>query len=337
MMTHCPALRRALAVLATAFGLSALAVLSPGDRADADGCRDLEIDRDFPDPDVLLVDGTYFVYATNIVGADNVQLVRSRDLDRWEFLPDALPQLPAWAAPNMTWAPEVAVRPDGAGYVMYFTARHKASGRQCIGVATSETPQGPFAPVDGEPLICPLHQGGAIDASTFRDSDGSFFVLWKNDGNCCGLDTWIHIQRTSADGLRLEGDPIRLIKQTQDWEGNLVEAPTLWEEDGWYYLFYSANYYGGDDYATGYARADDLFGPYEKASKPLLSSTDEPEPIIGPGGQDVVRTDDGTRLIYHSWPSDFVEQGADPDTSYRGIRIDRLDWVKGNPVVIPTC
>jgi arabinan endo-1,5-alpha-L-arabinosidase len=337
-MAACPAPRRVLGALA-ALGLAASAALSPGDRADADGCRNPEIDRDFPDPDVLAADGAYFVYATNIVGADNVQIVRSPDLREWEALPDALPRLPAWAAPDMTWAPEVAARPDGAGYVMYFTARHKARRRQCIGVATGATPEGPFVPVEGEPLICPAGEGGAIDASTFREDDGSFHVLWKNDGNCCGLDlpTWIWIGNTSPDGLRLVGRPRKLIRQDRPWEGPLVEAPTLWKEGDRYYLFYSANAYGEPSYAIGYAVADGLFGPYRKASGPLLATAADSRPIVGPGGQDVVRTRDGaTWLIYHSWPPDFLDD-PNPDASYRGVHIDRLDWIEGRPVVRPAC
>src|ERR1019366_6365396 len=61
---------------------------------------------DFPDPDILLVGGTYYAYATNSV-AGNIQIIESTDLTHWTALGDALPSLPSWATPDETWAPGV--------------------------------------------------------------------------------------------------------------------------------------------------------------------------------------------------------------------------------------
>jgi arabinan endo-1,5-alpha-L-arabinosidase len=282
------------------------------------------IDRDFPDPDALPVGDTFYVYATNGRG-NNVQVARSKDLVHWEPLRDALPALPDWARPGFTWAPEVA-KTEPSGYVMYFSARHAGSGRQCIGVATSGTPDGPFTARGAAPLICQLDQGGSIDASSFVDEDGSRYLLWKNDGNCCGLDTWIYLQRVSADGLTLEGAPLRLIRGDLAWEGFLVEAPTLWKRQGRYYLFYSANRYDGEAYAVGYATADAAAGPYRKPGEPLLTSGTEHGPVIGPGGQDLVTARDGrTWMLYHSW---------DPRTiGYRALNLDEVVWEDDAPVV----
>jgi beta-xylosidase len=321
--------RRGAACLAP-LCLACLAVLSSGPPAAGDGCRNPVIAQDFPDPDVVETGGTYYLYATN-PNYDptevNVQRARSGDLEHWEVLADALPRLPDWAEAGNTWAPEVAARPDGDGYVLYFTARHRASGRPCIGAALSVSPEGPFTPVGPGPLICPLHQCGAIDASTFLDSDGRFYVLWKNDGNGCKFDTWIWIQEASGDGLHLQGEEHALIKQDQPWEDKLVEAPTLWKQAGRYYLFYSANAYHEPAYAIGYAIADQPTGPYRKAPGPFLGTQDD-VPIIGPGGQDIVATGRDTWLVYHSWS---------PDMSERTVRIDPLHWEDGQPVVKPGC
>ena len=64
------------------------------------------IDDDFPDPDVLEVEGTYYAYGTN-GNNRNVRVARSTDLVEWEVLPDAMPELPSWVIPGKTWAPEV--------------------------------------------------------------------------------------------------------------------------------------------------------------------------------------------------------------------------------------
>jgi beta-xylosidase len=281
-------------------------------------------DRDFPDPDVLKAGDTYYGYATNS-GTMNIQVATSQDLVHWKPLGSALPALPDWARPvgGLTWAPEVTQY--DSRYVMYFVSRDDKSDKQCIGVATSEKPEGPFKSSATKPLICQPDQGGSIDPAAFADEDGTRYVLWKNDGNCCAKDTWLYIQKVSADGLQLEGQPTRLIKQGQSWEGHLIEAPTLWKHDEKYYLFYSANNYAGPDYAVGYAVADQLLGPYQKAAEPLLKTNGGRGIVIGPGGQDVVAAPDGrTWMVYHAW---------DDHASYRAMYIDELDWEGDRPVV----
>jgi arabinan endo-1,5-alpha-L-arabinosidase len=280
------------------------------------------IDQDFPDPDVLEHEGTYFAYATNIPGT-NVQLATSTDLESWEVTgEDALPALPEWSIPGKTWAPDVTeIRPGE--FVMYFTAASSDPALQCIGVATAQSPTGPFEPRGDEPLVCPGTSGGAIDASTFIDDDGTPFLLFKNDGNCCGLDTWLHIVELSPDGLELAGDPIELIKQDQEWEGTLIEAPTLVSRDGSYILFYSANDYGSDDYAIGFATADDVTGPFTKADGPFLSTDISDGRYRGPGGQDVVTRANGDDvLVFHSWNEAYV---------YRGMNVVPISWSETLP------
>lgn len=283
------------------------------------------INRDFPDPDVLKVGDTYYAYATN-AGAAHVQGAKSADLVSWEPVMGVLPAMPRWAAAGFTWAPEVTTWDDGASFVLYFTARDIASDKQCIGLATSDSPEGPFFSDALEPLICQVDQGGSIDASSFRDDDGTPYLLWKNDGNCCGHKVFIWIQQLTPDGLSLVGEPTSLITNDQLWEGNLVEAPVLWKQDGRYYLFYSANSYAGVDYATGYAVADNVLGPYTKPSdEPLLATDWGVGAALGPGGQDViVGPDDATWIVYHAW---------DLTNSFRRMNIEQLAWEDGRPVV----
>ncbi|KHK95925.1 hypothetical protein LK09_17730 [Microbacterium mangrovi] len=269
------------------------------------------IDADFPDPDVLRTDVEYVAYATGTYGV-NLQSATSPDLTSWTVSgEDPLPKLPAWASTGRTWAPDVSE--IGGRTVMYFAAEHTGSGKQCIGVATSPSPTGAFTPAGGAPLVCPLAQGGAIDPSTFVDGDGSRYLLWKTDGNCCGLDTWIEIARLSDDGLSLVGPVHRLIDRSLPWEGNLVEAPTLVKHGGRYALFYSANDYSGDHYAIGVAWADSLFGPYRKQAQPVLSTALSHGRYRGPGGQDVV----GDTLVFHSWDEQYI---------YRGMNTARITW-----------
>jgi beta-xylosidase len=282
--------------------------------------------ENFPDPFVLRAGDTYFAYGTNDDDG-NVQTLRSRDLVRWTKGPDALPEVGSWAFEGKTWAPEVLAIDDGT-YVLYYTANAAELGAQCIGRAVASA-TGPFEDRWDEPLVCQKDEGGSIDPSPFRDEDGSVYLLWKNDGNCCGLDTYIYSQRLSPDGLRLVGRPARLVQQDAAWEGPLVEAPTLWAEDGRYYLFFSGNVFDSDAYAVGYATCDGPLGPCEDAPEnPILKSGCG---ASGPGHQTVIRDDDGeTWLVYHAWPASGEEK--------RVVWVDPLDWEDGKPIVDgPTC
>ncbi|WP_237724853.1 glycoside hydrolase family 43 protein [Deinococcus alpinitundrae] len=226
----------------------------------------------FPDPFILRVGNTYYAYATN-GGGSNVQYAESRDLVHWSEGKDALPTLPGWALPGLTWAPEV-VHLNGK-YQLYYTTHDLASKRQCIGVAVSSSPAGPFEAVGNGPLVCQNQLGGSIDPSPFVDADGHAYLLWKNDGNCCGLPTWLYIQPLSRDGLQLTGQSTVLLQNDQPWEGRVIEAPTLHRQGRLYYLLYSGGAFDSDGYAVGYATSPQLTGPYHKAAGPLLISRGE--------------------------------------------------------------
>ncbi|MGE5225146.1 MAG: glycoside hydrolase family 43 protein [Omnitrophica WOR_2 bacterium] len=287
------------------------------------------LNHDFPDPDALKVGNVYYAFATNSEGI-HVEAARSPDLVHWKLLPDALPTLPSWAVKDFgwTWAPDVNPDPDGKGYLMYFTSRFpiEKGGSQCIGVAAGDQPEGPFISTAAKPLVCQLEEGGSIDPDLFRDSDGTLYLLWKNDGNSNGGRTWIYIQPLSKDGRSLQGKPTQLITADQPWEGVLVEGPILWERDGKYYLFYSANDFNSPRYAVGYAVADKITGPYQKAPGPFLQ-TDMSAAIIGPGGEDIVTSPHGeTWMLFHSWTAE----------GFRRLNIVRIDWNDGVPGVTLT-
>jgi beta-xylosidase len=283
-------------------------------------------DTDFPDPFVLRAGGAYHAYSTN-ADEENVPTLRSDDLVGWREGEDAMPELAPWVTPGQTWAPEVLRREDG-GYVLYYTAASTNEDRQCLGRAVSDSPDGPFVDRDERPFVCQVREGGSIDASPFADEDGKLYLLWKNDGNAVGRDTYIYAQRLSADGMDLLGQPVRLFKQGAAWEGELVEAPVLWRHRGGYYLFYSANAYYNRTYAVGYARCEGPLGPCEKAGEnPILETG---RGAVGPGHVAVVEDGAGqTWVAYHAWPPDAV------GSVYPGrtLWLDRLVWKEGAPEI----
>lgn len=257
------------------------------------------INSDFPDPAILPQNNGYWAYATN-GGGGNVQARFSTDLVNWQGRNDAMPQLPAWVRPGLTWAPVVAQTRRNL-YVLYFTARLGDTGKQCIGIATSNSPGGPFRATSNQPAVCPLDEGGAIDAGAFQDADGTRYMVYKSDGNCCGLPTWLNVQRMDGNGTALVGSPTRLLRQDQPWEGSVTEAPVMHRYNNQYYLFYSANDWSNDSYTVAYATAPSITGPFTKRGR-IVSSSNARGPVIGPGGQELFWSRGGEMyMVYHSW------------------------------------
>lgn len=118
------------------------------------------IDRDFPDPNCIQVEDSFYVFATNPSDIQShVQIATSQDLIHYQPQPDALPRLPTWAKPGRTWAPTVThiQNSNGSSFVLYFVAWDIDTNRQAIGLATSVQPEGPYHPTD-----CKISQVKAI-------------------------------------------------------------------------------------------------------------------------------------------------------------------------------
>ena len=278
---------------------------------------------DFPDPGVLKVGDTWYAYGTNGPGG-TVPMLSSTDLVHWTDRGDAMPQVGSWATAGNTWAPEAIAA--GGRYLLYYVARATGPDRQCIGVAESDVPDGPFADRRTAPLVCETAEGGSIDPDPFRDSDGSLWLYWKNDGNCCGRPVHLYGRRLSADGLSFTGERHTLLTNTEPWQGNLVEAPEMVRHGADHVLLYSANTFDSERYAVGYATCRSAVGPCTDAVEPILRSN---AAAAGPGHCFVVTDRSGqTWLLYHAWRPDAVGS-TDPG---RQLWLDRLDWIGGHPV-----
>ena len=282
--------------------------------------------RDFPDPHVVLVGDTYYAYSTN-TGSSNIPVLTSTDLANWQNIGDALPALPKWSMLNFgnTWAPGVIQIEDK--FVMYYVARDKEIDKQCIGVATSDNPAGPFSDPNEAAIICQGDLGGSIDAYPFRDEDGKLYLFWKNDGNCCGLEVALWVQELNPDGLTLVGEPVKLIVRDQPWERPLIENPAMVNRNDKYYLFYSGNWWESHEYAVGYAVCEAVMGPCEK----LL---DEPwfkfiPPVMGPGGEAFFTDTEGNLwMAYHAWTGANVGYPS----GQRSLHIDMVTFEGDKPV-----
>jgi len=307
--------RKILLLLAAASGM-----LAPAAQSRENDARPFVpvFTKNFPDPFILPHGGGFLAYATNADGGRaNVQMARSTNLVDWALiedggkLHDAMPVLPTWARGGFTWAPEVMQ--VGGRWLLYFSARERKSDLQCVGVAVASSPMGPFASTAPEPLVCQRAEGGTIDASPFRDTDGKLHLVHKSDGNNPRVlkPSRILVQSLAPDGLSVTSGPIALIQNSEHWEWRVVESPTIVPTPGGgYTLFFSANHFGWEadqrlsNYAVGYAQCASLAGPCVKAREnPILHSynTRTEGCLSGPGHQTVFTVGKRQLVAFHAW------------------------------------
>jgi hypothetical protein len=143
--------------------------------------------------------------------------------------------------------------------------------------------------------------GGSIDPMVVRDPGGRLHLLWKNDGNCCGITVWLWAQDLTPDGRSLRGTPHRLLAADQAWEAGVIERPAVLPaaRGGWW-LFHAGNNWQLAAYGTGLAYCKTLAGPCRNATRgPYLATRGS---AYSPGGLSVF-TDlhDRQWVVYATW------------------------------------
>lgn len=295
----------------------------------------------FPDPTIIRAsDGLYYVYGTQLETPGpvvNVQVARSADLVGWELLPDALPEKAPWASRTQTyWAPHVQER-DGAYYLYYGAQPDGTDDVQCLGLATSDSPAGPFVDT-GAPFYCGPTTSD-IDPMVFEDPQtGKVYMYWGSGGV-------IVVQELAADLLGFApGSDLTPVLRAGDYEyegtwEDVVEGPWVTYRDGYYYLYYS-----GDTcceypahYAVMVARSESATGPFVKlaeatgaAHSAILVASDR---WNGPGHNSVITDAAGQDwLFYHA--IDTRNPLAAEDSGVRRVMLmDRLVYRDGWPTV----
>jgi beta-xylosidase len=224
------------------------------------------IPGDFADPSVIRAGDRYYAVGTSSEWAPHFPIFTSTDLKSWKQTGYLFNKAPEWTSSSF-WAPEYFYHNNT--YFIYYTARRKTDYVSCIGVATSRYPDRDFT----DHGIIIEYGKEAIDAFVFNDN-GQLYISWK----AYGLDKRpIEIlgSKLSADGLKLEGEPFSLMKDT-DRIG--LEGQSILKKDGYYYLFYSAGNCCGREcnYNVRIARSASIQGPYENyGGNPALQENDE--------------------------------------------------------------
>jgi beta-xylosidase len=237
------------------------------------------------------------------------------------------------------WAPEV-YEVNGK-YYMFYSAQWKVNPTNelenfKIGVAISDKPTGPFVDMDNKPIFDPGYP--IIDANVFFDTDGQAYLYYSRAcykhpveseiANLARKNGWFkEIEESWVYGVRLKPDfsgvvgepvlllrpPVKLSDKQSAWESRSVTAKEVnrrWTEgsvtfkkDGIYYIMYSANHFGGQHYAIGYATGASPLGPFKKAdNNPILQrNTGKGGVVTGTGHNSIAWSPDGKEMfcVYH--------------------------------------
>lgn len=312
------------------------------------------------DPFVLLAqDGHYYMYGTQN-DAEGFQAYRSDDLKHWEELGYVYRGHAegSWTK-DCFWAPEVYER--NGRYYMFFSSNMKDNPQNDlevfrIGVAVSERPEGPFVDMYDRPVFDPGYP--IIDANVFWDEDGRCYLYYSR---CCykhavesevaqwarakGLydeieESWVYGVEMKPDFSGVIGEPQLMLcppatmdDAQSEWESRSVtcgEANRRWTEgshlikrDGIYYMMYSANFFGGENYAIGYATSDSPLGPYVKsADNPIFEKTvcaGQNDSVKGPAAESCSGHDSpasGARMDVTGVGHNSVTYSRDGKTTY---------------------
>lgn len=297
------------------------------------------LDVSMGDPFVLKAsDGRYYMYGTDETGEiRGFGAYSSDDMVHWDYEGQVYDgnQKNSWTLKNY-WAPEVYEK-DGK-YYMFFSADWKVNpGEEAenfrIGVASSDNPLGPFLEISDKPIFDPGYP--IIDANLMMYKE-KFYLYFSR---CCYKhpveseisdwakkinlyteieESWIYGIEIASDFKSVIGEPVLLLQppltmdnKQSEWESRSVttgevnrrwtEGSCTFTENNKIYMMYSANFFGGKNYAVGYATADNPLGPFAKAlNNPVLQkNTDKDGIVTGTGHNCMVRTDNKMFCIYH--------------------------------------
>lgn len=237
------------------------------------------------------------------------------------------------------WAPEV-YEVKGKFY-MFYSAQWKVNPNKefenfRIGVAVADKPTGPFTDLRNQPVFDPGYP--VIDANVMFDTNGKLYLYYsrcaykhpvksevadwaKHKGWFNEIEeSWVYGVELKPDFSGVIGEPVLLLRppvtmkdKQSEWESRSVlskEVNRRWTEGSvtfrkgdTYYIMYSANYFGGKNYAVGYATSKKPLGPFIKsADNPVLSNNADKGGIVtGTGHNSITYSPDGKEMfcIYH--------------------------------------
>lgn len=264
------------------------------------------------------------------------------------------------------WAPEVYKYQSK--FYLFYSAQWKQNPEKelenfRIGVAVADSATGPFIDLNNRPLFDPGYP--IIDANVLFDTNGRIYLYYSRACYEHAVESEVaiwakakgyfdQIEESWVYGIELKPDfsgvigepviqlrpPIKMNDKQAEWESRSVtskEVNRRWTEGSFifkhgdtYYMMYSANYFGGKNYAVGYATAKSPLGPFTKATNnPVLQKNTEKGGIVtGTGHNSVVLSADGKKMfcVYHARTSATGDE--------RVVFIDRMKILKDGTLIV---
>ena len=283
-------------------------------------------DTGIHDPSLLVRPSTTPKYV--LFGTGNVTRVST---DRVQFTntgPALAPQL-WWQNFGSTtyWAPDVSFQ--AGKYWMYYAVSTFGSQKSAIGLATSLTGNpGTFVDQGIVFQSAPGADYNAIDPNLMVDASGRWWLTFGSFWH--GIYT---MQISPTTGKPASSNPtLYHLAERPSVSGDPIEAPFIFRQNGYYYLFASYDHCcrgASSDYNIRVGRSTSPTGPYvgsdgvdmlQGGGGMVLESHDN---VRGPGGQSVQHDTDHDILIYHYYDAN---RNGNPYLGINFLGYDANDW-----------
>ncbi|WP_163713612.1 glycoside hydrolase family 43 protein [Mangrovibacterium lignilyticum] len=258
------------------------------------------IPADFPDPDVIRVDDTYYMVSTTMWVFPGVTVLQSKDLVNWEYCSNAVPRFDFSPCYNLDgcnryghgqWATSIKYN-NGKFYLLFITLDEGGF------ICSADKAEGPW-----EIKMLPK---GFYDPGLFFDDDDRVYVAH-------GYGT-IRITELNHEFTAIGPDSLVF---TGDIRGGL-EGMHVYKINDFYYLYGT---YGGVDGIQVALRSKNIYGPYEQ--KVVLEER-TPGVNFGVHQGALIETQSG-----EWWTMLFVDNGP----FGRMPNLQPVSWVDGWPMV----
>ncbi len=196
------------------------------------------------DPSCLFVDSCYYMYSTDAfllrerpgkgdsIPSGFIQVRKSPDLVNWEFVGWAFPEIPAEAVEwvksrndgrgaHNIWAPYIIK--CGDRFRLYFSVSAFGRNTSYIGLAESDSPEGPWTQMGCVVKTDTTSAVNAIDPTVIATSDGKWLMIYGSyfGGLSC-------LQLDPATGLALnDGDKGTVVARRANYKVDNLEAPEI--------------------------------------------------------------------------------------------------------------
>lgn len=295
------------------------------------------------DPEILYSEqtGRYYIYSTTDGvpgwGGAHFTVFESSDTRNWTEAGTVLDLKAgdaAWADGN-AWAPCIIEKKIKGRYkyFFYYSGNSKDGKGKQIGVATGDTPTGPFKD-SGKPMITdsPVGHGQQIDVDVFTDPvSGKSYLYWGN-GYMAGAELdkdMMSIKKKTLTVMTPQGGTL------QDYAYR--EAPYVFYRNGIYYFMWSVDDTGSPNYHVAYGTSRSPLGPIEVAAQPVVLSQKPEQGIYGTAHNSVICLpgSDEWLIVYHRINRNYLN---DSPGTHREVCIDRLEFNADGTIrpVVPT-